>query len=125
MRKSVGERWIAALTSGEYVQGTGYMCKNGKHCCLGVLGELAVEDGIVTKQQGANGMAYGGTGYGSDDSHLEPVRRIVDWAGLPDSNPMVDGQRLSVWNDEVQLSFDEIAALIREHLLDDDTEEAA
>jgi len=44
------ERWVAALRSGEYVQGTGQLLEisrvDGEHrwCCLGVLCNLFVED---------------------------------------------------------------------------------
>lgn len=45
------EKWIAALRSGDYKQGTGYLAlKEGddtKYCCLGVLCELAVKEGII------------------------------------------------------------------------------
>lgn len=39
------DRWIAALRSGQYKQGTGVLCKVGddgeqRYCCLGVLAEL-------------------------------------------------------------------------------------
>lgn len=34
------KKWIAALRSGEYKQGTGWMYKYGKYCCLGVASEL-------------------------------------------------------------------------------------
>lgn len=31
-------KWIKALRSGKYEQGKDYLYKNGKYCCLGVLG---------------------------------------------------------------------------------------
>lgn len=34
-------KWVEALRSGEYRQGTMYLRREGKHCCLGVLCELA------------------------------------------------------------------------------------
>jgi len=33
--------WLTALKSGEYVQGTSHFMSNNKHCCLGVLCEVA------------------------------------------------------------------------------------
>lgn len=30
-------KWIAALRSGKYRQGQGYLCRSGHYCCLGVL----------------------------------------------------------------------------------------
>lgn len=37
MDKDVKEDWLEALRSGEYVQGRGFLDKNDKQCCLGVL----------------------------------------------------------------------------------------
>lgn len=41
--------WIDALTSGEYPQGNHYLNKDGKFCCLGVLCELLVDKGLLTR----------------------------------------------------------------------------
>jgi hypothetical protein len=30
-------KWVEALRSGEYKQGTGFLCCEGRYCCLGVL----------------------------------------------------------------------------------------
>lgn len=42
--EKIKDRWVQALRSGEYEQGTGYLCEiDGgvvKYCCLGVLNEL-------------------------------------------------------------------------------------
>jgi len=37
-------KWLAALRSGDYVQGNTFLLKDGKYCCLGVLCELAAKD---------------------------------------------------------------------------------
>lgn len=36
----VKEKWLTALRSGEYEQGDGQLCYNGKFCCLGVLNDV-------------------------------------------------------------------------------------
>ena len=48
MRKEIAEKWVAALRSGEYGQITGGLANvdRSQHCCLGVLCELAIEDGV-------------------------------------------------------------------------------
>ena len=51
MRREIAERWADALESGEYVQGQSYLKTHWPkigtyHCCLGVLCELAVKDGV-------------------------------------------------------------------------------
>lgn len=37
MKKSVVNKWVKALRSGKYKQGTDHLKRNGKYCCLGVL----------------------------------------------------------------------------------------
>lgn len=38
--------WIDALRSGDYEQGQGALNKDNKFCCLGVLCEVAIKDGV-------------------------------------------------------------------------------
>ena len=35
------KKWVAALRSGTYSQGTGFLCRNDAYCCLGVACEVA------------------------------------------------------------------------------------
>lgn len=56
MLSSLKARWIAALTSGEYKQGMAALAiahddGSRTYCCLGVLCDLLVEDGILTKEE--------------------------------------------------------------------------
>lgn len=37
MKKEYAEKWVEALRSGKYQQGTGNLCLDNKYCCLGVL----------------------------------------------------------------------------------------
>lgn len=50
VRDEVRAQWVAALRSGDYVQGTGYLTtiKHGvrRDCCLGVLCQLAADAGV-------------------------------------------------------------------------------
>lgn len=34
------DKWLKALRSGKYEQGSGKLCKNGKYCCVGVAGKI-------------------------------------------------------------------------------------
>lgn len=43
MKKLVAKKWIKALRSGQYRQGTQRLKLNGKYCCLGVLNQLYPE----------------------------------------------------------------------------------
>ena len=48
MKREIADKWVAALRSGEYTQTTETLAcdARSKHCCLGVLCELAIEDGV-------------------------------------------------------------------------------
>lgn len=55
-------KWVKALRSGEYVQGTGSLYNHGRYCCLGVL--ACVYNG-EKQSEGAFGTAgYNDSGYG-------------------------------------------------------------
>lgn len=43
MDKEIKAKWIAALRSGEYIQGISSFEREGKFCCLGVLCKVAGE----------------------------------------------------------------------------------
>lgn len=47
MKAEWKKKWIAALRSGDYEQGSGQLRpSNIRYCCLGVLADLAVQEGI-------------------------------------------------------------------------------
>lgn len=41
MKQDVAKRWSMALRSGQYKQGSKYLCLDQQFCCLGVLAELS------------------------------------------------------------------------------------
>jgi hypothetical protein len=94
MNPEVRAKWTAALRSGEYRQGFEALhsaTEDGdKFCCLGVLCDLAMREGVVTADSpsrsdddvNAELWSYGGR----VDYLPEAVR---DWAGLDDTNPQV------------------------------------
>ena len=40
LEKGFKKKWLEALRSGDYEQGTGTLCRKGKYCCLGVGGKV-------------------------------------------------------------------------------------
>ena len=44
MKKTNKKIWVRALRSGQYKQGSGYLCRDGKYCCLGVAFDVLVDD---------------------------------------------------------------------------------
>lgn len=120
MNPEIKEKWVAALRSGEYEQANGTLHKieqkDGKevhsYCCLGVLCELAVADGVVEPKRHL-GRDVGGYGPNAEVWFLPiPVR---EWAGMDSGDPEVEyGEyvNLSSLNDVNKLSFTEIADVI-------------
>lgn len=131
--------WIEALRSGKYRQGKGTLrqrVRNGEgylmpdvveHCCLGVLCEIAFEQGIVQRDE--NFDNEGRTRYFSPsemDASSDFLPQVVKkWAGLSDSN---GGMVEIIWgdlpltssliglNDDRGYTFNDIAAIIEEQL---------
>lgn len=128
MNQNIKEKWVAALRSGEYEQGTAVLTQededgNIKHCCLGVLCQLALADGVDIK---VDTSIYGILSY-DDESTILP-ESVMHWAGVG-TNPwaMVDGGMvlLSGLNDgrldehDVRIDqhdFNQIADIIEEGL---------
>lgn len=130
MNAHIKARWVAALRSGFYVQG--YERLRGRdmegkvrYCCLGVLCELAVQDGI-TKHAHDEVLSTASTTYYTDgDFHSEKSllpEVVANWAGLNTTSPYVDlGPdspciTLSCLNDQGVMSFYQIADLIEREL---------
>lgn len=98
------DKWLKALRSGEYQQGTGLLCCviNGQeyYCCLGVLAHIAGEpQGRLT----VNGYIW---------------QKLADKVGLPanaEEEARVQGCLITM-NDTRRVPFAEIANWIEENL---------
>lgn len=119
MNPEIREQWVAALESGEYKQGKGWLCPvddgNRSYCCLGVLADLAVKAGIIDEPTTfeANHLEDSYLVFGGASATL-PLE-VQEWAGLDDSDPSADGEYkpLSQYNDDDEYTFKEIAAKIK------------
>lgn len=83
MNPEIKERWIAKLESGEITQLQGILGNvDGERCCLGVLCDLAVEDGIIDPPR----VTIRGTLNYEDNAAVLP-ESVAVWAGFsePDS----------------------------------------
>lgn len=118
MLPEIKAQWVAALRSGDYQQGQGYLARDDKFCCLGVLCELAVKadvDGLNLGWAGPGIRAY-------NEATGELPEVVTKWAGLHSNNPMVNADEgtylLSELNDGETIdgvethTFAEIADLI-------------
>ena len=116
--------WVDALRSNQYEQGTGSLCEDNKHCCLGVACEVyqkIVGDLEITKACGYdNKIEY------NNDTNFLP-RRVIDWLGLdmdsPDSTiSRGDDSTLNTYgyvelNDSLSYTFNQIADVIEKQYL--------
>lgn len=108
-KQEVRKAWVKALRSGEYKQGRYSLCTltpYNRYCCLGVLAELAVQHGIVEK----NNESYDGrSGFLSST--------IMKWVGLrTDSGEFTVSNKLntlSILNDN-EFTFSAIADIIEQ-----------
>ena len=117
MKREIGEKWIAALESGEYMKGTGKLClvESSGHttfCCMGVLAELAIGDGVEVEKIWNDTFAQ----YQGELAFLPHVVR--DWAGLKTTNGAYKDEKeysLVELNDESD-GFEPVIEIIRNHL---------
>ena len=143
MKRDIAEKWVAALRSGEYRQGVGLLqAPNTKEfCCLGVLCELAIKDGVPVRREAADDSVKYVCDpiedpFDSLSKHLcysatRLVREVVVWAGMNSSHggnlpedsypdPRYDESDEMYLLDLVMLndqgySFKDIANVIEEH----------
>lgn len=85
MDSDIKRRWVEALRSGDYQQTTGVLKDEYGYCCLGVLCELARQDGVVDL---FDGYIYGDAERQIFDSSTLP-QPVLEWADLPLGDPEV------------------------------------
>lgn len=127
MKQEIAILWADALDSEEFVQGTGALAKwvgnpnrrQFRHCCLGVLCEVAVRNGLPLEIEETNGgrMYNGFTAYLPD--------AVIEWAGMdtethpeypevnPDTGEIVGRTSFATANDSFGVTFPELAKVIR------------
>lgn len=117
MNKQVLNLWVNALRSGEYEQGQGALFYENTYCCLGVLCDLAIKNGVDVLVEKNEDYTHN-----FDGQNHYPPKNVLDWAGLDKKDPDVihDGNVRSValLNDEYDLSFSDIANLIEKEYRD-------
>lgn len=92
MNPEVKQKWIDALRSGKYEQGSGKLRTPNGYCCLGVLCDLYAQEHNTQWEfrgydENANPhpMDYW---YFEDRNYYLP-ESVMDWAGLKTHNPLV------------------------------------
>lgn len=87
MKPEIRDEWVRRLRSGKYEQGKEWLNKDGKFCCLGVLCEMAAEQGVVEKSTGTETTIYGPPPYDSIPDQVLPDA-VKEWAGLQSDDPL-------------------------------------
>lgn len=80
MNADIKRLWIERLRSGRDQQGIGSLNRGNKLCCLGVLCEIAVEQGVFPTPLDQGGLKFYGEGTDLNCSMLpKPVQQ---WSGV-------------------------------------------
>ena len=121
MKKEIAEKWVQALRSGEYKQGSYVLhnTSNNNYCCLGVLCDIYQKEGNKF-----NSVSEGNWGAETDngfenlpatffDDRPDVLPEVVmKWADISCSSGGCVGSNLAALNDDDGYTFDEIATVI-------------
>lgn len=105
MKANIKERWLAALRSGDYKQGTDRLRIENTFCCLGVLCDLYAQETKTDWIVDEIGNYEFLEGWGALPLDVQ------DWAQLP----QIMGRYISSLNDEGK-RFEELADLIEQEI---------
>jgi len=100
--RQFADKWLAALRSGEYMQGQDYLKHNGRYCCLGVA--CAITEGVEIVEPEAQMIIYADE---IKNIHLIPK----ELTGMRNSLPI----ELSTMNDNGS-DFKQIANWVEENV---------
>ena len=90
MKADILERVIAALESGDYEQGKSALHQGTRWCCLGVMCDLAVKDGVITVEYTERVLGVPLAHFGEERAWAYLPKAVVIWAGLN-----YEGERVS------------------------------
>ena len=111
MKKAIAEKWVAALRSGEYKQHRGMLANDERteHCCLGVLCELAIKEGVKVEVDMRPYYAY------FDERVAGLPDKVQNWSGVSTAEGLLNGGlALAALNDR-NWPFEQIADVIEKH----------
>ena len=78
MNAEIATLWQEALLSGKYEQGRSALNSGGKLCCLGVLCEVAIQQGLqLNKIKQRNSY-----GYGAERAYGFLPQEVMEWADI-------------------------------------------
>jgi len=118
MKREVANIWVTALRSGKYKQGMGYLNKNNKFCCLGVLCEIAPANELqIHKQLNLDYMTYSAGGNKINKVGRFPPVAILKWANISlDYRTYIPELDKKLWQlNDTGYTFDQIADIIEKY----------
>jgi len=87
-------KWVRALESGQYEQGSGYLAKGPdrqttQYCCLGVACEVAIANGVQVPRWARKSYIDGTTtiSYGERATNTVLPREVQEWLGVFEPDP--------------------------------------
>lgn len=125
MNKDIADRWVTALRSDKFDQGTDNLCKDGRFCCLGVLCELYMDEFDLADEFSEPALVKDKHGeerevvyYGGADDLLP--NEVQEWAGMQTHNGTIVQVQDKIWDNDTSLaelnddgmSFKDIADII-------------
>lgn len=128
MKKNIMKKWVKALRSDKFKQGTGTLKQfNSKgqaaHCCLGVLCELYNSEMKKNKKKTLSEKVikgcdyiYGAVKFGTKTGDL-PVK-VMKWSGMRTNIGVIDNENYSdlvYLNDTSGRNFKKIASVIEKN----------
>lgn len=123
MKKEIMKKWVKALRSGSYRQTTFRLSRKFNkeenetsryhYCCLGVLCQLAFNEGIVKYIISDNEKIYGDAWCNNTSLPLE----VLHWSGMNSEFGLIESEGIELidLNDNKGKSFKEIADIIEKH----------
>ena len=126
MKADIKQKWVDALRSGEYKQGTGQLKCEGTNtfCCLGVLTDVYAKEFDIDFADAATEFL------GKKPNAEYPTNVVAQWAGLHGNNPHIEIEcyndeseekclethPIATLNDDFEYSFLKLANLIESQL---------
>jgi hypothetical protein len=115
MRADIATKWIDRLRNGNIPQTSDALgTKDGERCCLGVLCDIAVEDGIIAKPtefDGEPALKYADHWSILPDAVMQWAGMASDTGSLRNTDSVYSDKELTELND-TGMPFSEIADVI-------------
>ena len=111
-RKEIIKLWTDALRGGRYTQGKGSLNHKGRFCCLGVLCDVAIENGARAEWKSEICCNIDNP---EDDGICYLPKVIMEWAGLKTQNCDIPQLSSLITMNDTGSNFEVIAQMIERY----------